>query len=123
MRQYLSPRQFLRMAAASFVVLIFLLAIIQSRRGNDAGIMAPLGHGKTDALVPELARCRAVTLDQTSSLETCRRLWAENRRQFFTPTKASSSAAEPLPTSATALGKIQDRLLPDAADRQDGEVR
>ena len=59
MRQYLSPRQFLRMAAASFVVLIFLLAIIQSRRGNDAGIMAPLGHGKTDALVPELARCRA----------------------------------------------------------------
>ena len=111
------------MAAASFVVLIFLLAIIQSRRGNDAGIMAPLGHGKTDALVPELARCRAVTLDQTSSLETCRRLWAENRRQFFTPTKASSSAAEPLPTSATALGKIQDRVLPDAAGRQDGEVR
>ena len=111
------------MAAASFVVLIFLLAIIQSRRGNDAGIMAPLGDGKADALPVELTRCRAVTLEQTVSLETCRRLWAENRRQFFAPTKAPPAAAESLPASATALGKIQDRLLPDAAGRQDGEVR
>lgn len=123
MRQYLSPRQYLRMAAASFIVLIFLLAIIQSRRGNDAGIMAPLGHREADALPVELARCRAVTLEQTVSLETCRRLWAENRRQFFTPTKAPPSAVEPLPNSATASGKIQDRLLPDAAERQDSEVR
>ena len=123
MRQYLSPRQYLRMAAASFVVLIFLLAIIQSRRGNDAGIMAPLGHREADALPVELARCGAVTLEQTVSLETCRRLWAENRRQFFTPTKAPPPAVEPLPNSATASGKIQDRLLPDAAERQDGEVR
>ena len=123
MRQYLSPRQYLRMAAASFVVLIFLLAIIQSRRGNDAGIMAPLGHREADALPVEIARCRAVRLEQTVSLETCRRLWADNRRQFFAPTKAPLSTVESLPTSATALGKIQDRLLPDAAERQDSEVR
>jgi len=123
MSQYLSPRQFLRIAAVGFVILIVVLAVVQSRRSNDVGINAPFGHGKADALVPELARCRAVTLDQTASLETCRRLWAENRRQFFTPTKAPLSAVESLPNSATALGKIQDRFSPDAAERQDGEVR
>jgi conjugative transfer region protein TrbK len=127
MSQSLSPRQLLRMAAAAvvilIVVLIVFLVLIQSRHGNEAGIAAPLRSGKADALVSDWTRCRTVTLDQTVSLETCRRLWAENRRQFFTPTKASSSAAEPLPTSATALGKIQDRVSPDAAERRDGEVR
>ena len=123
MSQYLSPRQFLRIAAVGFVILIVVLAIGQSRRGSDASIIAPFGHQEADALVSELARCRAVTLDQTASLETCRRLWAENRRQFFTPTKASSAAAEPFPNSATASGKTQDRLLPDTAEHQYGEVR
>jgi len=120
---HLSPRQLLRIAAVGFVILIVVLAIVQSRRGNDAGIVAPLGPKEADALVPELARCLAVTLDQTASLETCRRLWAENRRQFFTPTQATPAPAEPLPNPATALGKIQDRLLPDTAEHQHGEVR
>jgi len=123
MYQYLSPRQFLRIAAVGFVVLIVVLAIVQSRRGSDVGIMTPFGRGKADALVSELTRCQTVTLDQTASLETCRRLWAENHRQFFAPTQPSLSAVESLPNSATALGKIQDRLSPDAAERQHGEVR
>jgi conjugative transfer region protein TrbK len=123
MYQYLTPRQFLRIAAVGFVILIVVLAIVQSRRGSDVGIMAPFGHGKADALVSELTRCRTVTLDQTASLETCRRLWTENQRQFFAPTKPPLSAVESLPNSATTLGKIQDRVLPDAAERQDGEVR
>jgi conjugative transfer region protein TrbK len=122
MAQYLSPRQLLRIAVVGFVILIVGLAIVQSRHGNEASA-APLGPGKADALVSEWTRCRAVTLDQTASLETCRRLWAENRRQFFTPTKAPLAAAEPLPNSVTALGKIQDRLSPDAAERQNGETR
>lgn len=123
MSQYLSPRQFLRIAAVSFVTLIVVLAIIQSRRGNEAGVFAPLGPKEDDALAAELARCRSVTLDQPASLENCRRLWADNRRQFFTPTKAQPSAAEPLPNSVTTLGKIQDRRLPDTAEHQHGEVR
>jgi len=123
MRQYLSLRQFLRMAAASFVILMVVLAIVQSRRGSEAGIIAPLGHEEAGALAMEFARCGAVTLDQPAPLEACRRLWAENRRQFFAPTKAPSSAAEPLPNSVTTLGKIQDRLLPDTAEHQHGEVR
>jgi conjugative transfer region protein TrbK len=123
MSQYLSPRQFLRMAAVSFVVLIVVLAIIQSQRGNDAGIVAPPEHGEADTLVSELTRCRAVTLDQTALLETCRRLWAVRRRQFFAPTEAPPAPAEPLPSPATASGKYQDRLSPTDAKHQQSEVR
>jgi conjugative transfer region protein TrbK len=127
MSQYLNPRQFLRIATVGFVILIVVLivflAIVQSRRGSEAGIAAPLRSGKADALVSDWTRCRTVTLDQTVSLETCRRLWAENRRQFFAPTKPPLSAVELLPNSATASGKIQDRLLPDPAEHQHGDIR
>ena len=123
MDQYLSPRQLLRIAVVGFVILIVGLAIVQSRHDNEASIAVPLGPGKADALVSEWTRCRAVTLDQTASLETCRRLWAENRRQFSTPTQATPAPAEPLPNSATALGKSQDRVSPAAGKRQHGEIR
>ena len=112
-----------RVAAVGFIVPIVVLAIIQSRNGKEAGIVAPLGHEAADALVSELARCRTVTLDQTTSLETCRRLWAENRRQFFAPTRVPPASVEPLPSSATASGKIQDRVSPAEAVHQQGEVQ
>ena len=123
MRQYLSPRQFLRIAAIGFIVPIVVLAIIQSGSVNEAGIVAPLRHKEADALVLELVRCRTITLDQPASLETCRRLWAENRRQFFTSSKAPPPAAQPIPNSATASGKNQDRLPPVATAHQPSEVR
>ncbi len=123
MRQYPNPRQFLRIAAAGFIVPIVVLAIIQSRHGSKAGIVAPLGHEEADALVSELARCRVVALDQPASLDSCRRLWAENRRQFFTSNKAPPAAAEPIPNSSIASGKNQDRLPPGAAEHQPSEIR
>jgi conjugative transfer region protein TrbK len=123
MRQYLSPRQFLWLAAVGFIVPAVVLAIIQSRHRSEAGIPAPPRHEAADALVSELVRCRTITLDQPASLETCRRLWAENRRQFFVPTKAPPAAAQPIPNSATASEKNQDRLPPVATAHQPGEVR
>jgi conjugative transfer region protein TrbK len=123
MSQYLSPRQFLRMVAAGVVILIVVLALIQSRHGNEANIAAPLGPGKADALVSDWTRCRTVTLDQTASLEICRRLWAENRRQFLAPTKAPPTPAEAVPSPATASAKNQDRFSPTDAQHQQSEVR
>ena len=123
MRQYLSHRRFLLIAAVGFIVPIVVLAIIQSRNGSEAGIVAPLEHEQAEALVSELVRCRTITLDQPASLETCRRLWAENRRQFFTSSKAPPPAAQPIPNSATASGKNQDRLPPVATAHQPSEVR
>ena len=123
MRQYLSPRQLLRIAAVGFIVPIVVLAIIQSRNGSEAGIVAPLEHEQAEALVSELVRCRTITLDQPASLETCRRLWAENRRQFFAPTQTPPAGDQPVANSATVSGKNQDRLPPVATAHQPKEVR
>jgi conjugative transfer region protein TrbK len=123
MSRYLTPRQFARTAAISVVILLAALAIIHSRRGEDAGIVAPLEREQADALATELARCRTVTLDQTASLESCRRVWAENRRQFIGPTKTLPRSIEPTPTTATNSGKNQDRVSPAEAEHRQSEVR
>ncbi len=123
MSRYLTPRQFARTAVIGAVILIAALAIIHSRRGEDAGIVAPLEREQADALATELVRCRTVTLDQTASLESCRRVWADNRRQFFGPTKTLPSPIEPAPTTATNSRKNQERVSPAEAEHRQSEVR
>ncbi len=123
MSQYLTPRQMARTATVGVVLLIAALAIVHSRRGEDADIVAPLEREEAEALATELVRCRTVTLDQTASLESCRRVWADNRRQFFGPTKTLPSSIEPVPTTATNSGKNQDRVSPAEAEHRQNEVR
>jgi conjugative transfer region protein TrbK len=123
MGRYLTPRQFVRTAAIGVVILIAALAVIHSRRGEDIGIVAPLEREQADALATELARCRTITLDQAASLESCRRVWTENRQQFFGPTKTPPPSIEPTPTTATKSGKNQDRVSPAEAEHRQSEVR
>ena len=123
MSRYLTPRHFARIAAVGFIVLIAAWAVIRSQHGEDPGIIAPLEREEADALASELARCRTVTLDATASLQNCRRVWAENRRQFFGSPKTTLSPAGPIPTTATASGKIEDRVSPIEADQLQREVR
>ena len=123
MDRYLTPRRFARIAALGFIILIAAWAVINSRRGEDSGTIVPLGLEEVDALVSELARCRTVTLDETASLENCRRVWAEGRRQFFGPTRTTPSPAEPVPTATDGSGKHQDRVSPGQAEHQQNGVR
>ena len=123
MDRYLTPRRFARIAALGFIILIAAWAVINSRRGEDHGTIAPLGLEEVDALVSELARCRTVTSDDSASLENCRRVWKESRRQFFGPTRETPSSAEPVPTAADGSRKNQDRVSPGQADHQQNEVR
>jgi conjugative transfer region protein TrbK len=83
MMPYLTPRQLTQIAAVGLVVLIVTLAIVRSRHSEHSVVLAPPEHSDAAALVQELARCRTITSDETPALETCRRAWAENRRQFF----------------------------------------
>ena len=122
MDRYLASRGFAQVAALSFVILIAWV-IINSRRVEDPGTIAPLGLEQVDALVSELARCRTVTSDNTTSLENCRRVWKESRRQFFGSTRTTPSSAEPVPTAPNGSGKYQDRVSPTEADHQQREVR
>ena len=123
MDRYLTRRRFVRIAALGSIILIAAWAVINSRRGEDPGAIAPLGLEEVDALVSELARCRTVTLDDSTSLENCRRVWAEGRRQFFGPTRTTPSPAEPVPTAANGSGKNQDRASPGEAEHQQNGVR
>jgi len=123
MDRYLTPRRFARIAALGCIILIAAWVVINSRRGEDPGTIAPLGLEQVDALVSELARCRTVTLDDTASLENCRRVWTESRRQFFGSTRTTPSPAEPVPTAANGSGKNQDRVSPSQAEHQQNGVR
>ncbi len=123
MSQYLTPRHFVRIVTVAFIFLIAALAVIQSRPGEDRGTIAPLELEQVDALVSELARCRTITLDDTASLENCRRVWTESRRQFFGPTRTTPSPAVPVPTAANGSSKNQDRASPGQADYQQNGVR
>ena len=123
MSLHLTPRHFVRITTVGLIVLIAALAVIDSQRGKDAGTIAPLELEEVDALVSELARCRTVTLDETASLENCRRVWAEGRRQFFGSTRTTRSPAESVPAAANGSGKYQDRVSPAEADHQQNGVR
>lgn len=123
MDRYLTPRRFARIAALGFIILIAAWAVINSRRDEDSGTIAPLGLEEVDALVSELARCRTVTLDDSTSLENCRRAWKESRRHFLGPIRTTPSPAKPVPTAADGSGKNQDRVSPGQADHKQNEVR
>jgi len=120
MAPHLTPRQYARIAAVGFIFLIVAIAISLSRRDEDATLVSPLERKQADAHATVLLRCRTVMPDDTASLESCRRIWAENRRQFFSATKTPPSPAES--TTATVTGKLQDRISPEAV-HQPSEAR
>ncbi len=106
MGSYLISQQFVRVAAVVFVTLAAAIAVIQSRRGEDPTIIAPLGPREADVLVGDLARCRTITSDDTAALDACRRAWAENRQRFFT-TKLPQLPAAPAPNTPGVIMKNQ----------------
>lgn len=74
---------FVRFAAIAFVVVIMIIAIGEATRTDDASSDVAPAATNNDPLAADLARCRDVTAEQLVADETCRRVWAENRRRFF----------------------------------------
>jgi conjugative transfer region protein TrbK len=117
MGSYLTSRPFLRGAAVVFVVMLAAaVAVIQSRRGEDPTIFAPLGPGEADTLVSELARCRMITSDDTAGLDVCRRIWAENRQHFFVSTESNQLPPPPVLGAPAGLPKSHDQGPPHEVD-------
>jgi conjugative transfer region protein TrbK len=110
MSSFLTPQQSLRIAAVVFVMLAAAVAVIQSRRGEDAAVPAPVERDERDARVGELACCRTVTSEDTAGLDACRRLWAENRQHFFVSTKSPQLPAPPEINGAAGPMKSQERI-------------
>jgi conjugative transfer region protein TrbK len=123
MMPHLTPRQLTRIAAVGLVGLIVALTIVRSRHSEPAVVPAPLEHGDADALVQELAHCRTITSDETAALETCRRAWGENRRQFFGSARPPQSPTDPVLNAPAAPVKNQDRVVPREVEPQQVEAR
>jgi conjugative transfer region protein TrbK len=122
MMPHLTPRQLARIAAVGLLVLVVALTIVRRRHSEPAVVLAALAHGDAEALVQDLARCRTITSDETAALETCRRAWAENRRQFFGSARPPQSPIAPILNAPAAPVKNQDRVLPREVGPQQGEA-
>ena len=103
-------RSLLRFAATAVIVAIAVIVIGEvSRTRKTSHTVAPAAK-TNDPLVEELARCREVTPEQLAADDTCRRIWAENRRRFFAPTTPAAPTTDTrpktqrrIPTSATSI--------------------
>jgi conjugative transfer region protein TrbK len=117
MSSYLISEKTMRVAAVVLVVLAAAVDVIQSRRGQDAAVPAPVERGEADALVIELARCRTISSDDSAVLDACRRIWAENRQRFFVSTKPPLLVTPPAPNAPGGLMKSPDQLPPHEVEQ------
>jgi conjugative transfer region protein TrbK len=67
----------------------------------------------SDPLAADLARCRDITAEQLAADDTCRHIWAENRRRFFAP---SASAAHPADTTPKTHDRAPTSVTPGLSD-------
>ena len=81
-----------RFAVIAFVVAVVIVAIGEASRTDGANRTVAPTPTTSDPLAAELARCRDVTAEQMASDDTCRRVWAENRRRFFAPNNKPGEA-------------------------------
>jgi conjugative transfer region protein TrbK len=77
----------LSMVAGAVVMVLVVAACAIKLRGDEDQISALPSTQDVDPLAPELARCRTVTSEQKDALAECRRIWAEQRRQFLGQSK------------------------------------
>jgi conjugative transfer region protein TrbK len=85
-------RSFVRFTAIAVVVAAVIIAIGEATRTDDAGRDVAPAAMKNDPLAVDLARCRDITAEQLAADDTCRRVWAENRRRFFAPSNKPAEA-------------------------------
>jgi conjugative transfer region protein TrbK len=82
-------------AGVAVMVLVVAACAIKLRDDEDQTSSASSVSTDADPFAAELARCRRVTPEQTDALEECRRLWAEQRRQFLGQSKTLSPTSHP----------------------------
>ena len=78
-------------AGVAVMVLVVAACAIKLRGGEEQRSSASSASPDADPLAAELARCRRVAPEQKDALEACRRVWAEQRRQFLGQSKTRIS--------------------------------
>lgn len=107
-------RRFPLIAAIGLVVLSVAACAIQLRPSKE-NQPSPTTSEESHPLAPKLESCLTVTPEQTATFEYCRRVWAENRRRFFSPQKkpSASGAAEPAQEPASEPARKYQSRLPN----------
>jgi len=96
-------------------MLVMAACAIQLRGDGDETASNSAGPQTTGTLTSSLASCRAVTTEQTATYDYCRRIWAENRRRFFGPTKSTAAPASnaPLNDQSSELPPKDQSRMPE----------
>src|SRR5882672_12482552 len=81
-------------AGAGVMVLVVAACAIKLRDEEQTSSASPASQD-ANPLTAELARCRTVTPEQQDALAECRRIWAEQRRQFLGQSKTPTPASHP----------------------------
>jgi len=85
----------LPMVAGVAVMVLVVAACAIKLRDDEDQISALPSAQAVDPLAAELARCRTVTSEQKDALAECRRIWAEQRRQFLGQSKTPTPTGLP----------------------------
>jgi len=83
------------MVAGVAVMVLVVAACAIKLRGDEDHISALPSAQEVDPLAAELTRCRTVTSEQKDALAECRRIWAEQRRQFLGQSKTPNPIGLP----------------------------
>jgi conjugative transfer region protein TrbK len=103
-------------AGVALMVLVVAACAIKLRNDEEQASSASPASEAPNPLAAKLARCRAVTPEQKDALEACRRIWAEQRRQFLgqsktpTPTGLPNDNAPDIRFPAPGPRKDESRL-------------
>jgi conjugative transfer region protein TrbK len=103
----------LRFAIIACAVAIAIIAVGEALRNDVTDRAAASVTKANDPLAADLARCRDVTAEQLEADDTCRRVWAENRRRFFAP---STPAARPADTTPKTQDRAATSVTPGLSD-------
>src|SRR5215471_18433919 len=77
------------------MVLVVAACAIKLRDDEQQASFASPVSENPNPLAAELARCRSVTPEQKDALDACRRVWAEQRRQFLGQREIPSPTSHP----------------------------
>lgn len=124
LEQSVGSAALVRMTALALALMAVAVALVQLRDGSTPTAVEPR-PAIVDPLASELARCRTITPEQLAADDTCRRVWAENRRRFFEPSasRRSPASTDPAATGAAMPPKIQDRIPSEAVPGESIEAR
>jgi conjugative transfer region protein TrbK len=103
----------LRFAIITCIAALAIIAIGEALRTDVADRFTRPAAKTGDSLAANLARCRDITAEQLAVDDTCRRVWAENRRRFFAPTAPAGRASD---TSPETQDRIPTSVTPNLSD-------